>query len=102
MAIPSEHFYILSAVLFTIGLFIVFTRKNAIAILMGIEIMLNASALNLVGFGRQDYDKMGGNIFVLFIIVIAAANAAVGLALILQLYHHYRTITLDETTQLKD
>ncbi|MBC7606952.1 MAG: NADH-quinone oxidoreductase subunit NuoK, partial [Burkholderiales bacterium] len=75
--IPLQHFLFIGAVLFSLGLFAVITRKNAIQILMGIELMLNASILNLVAFGRYDKVDNTGQMFGLFIIVLAAAAVAV-------------------------
>ncbi|QSE95945.1 NADH-quinone oxidoreductase subunit NuoK [Fulvivirga lutea] len=91
--------FILSAFLFSIGLAIVITRKNAIFVLMGIELMLNASNINLVAIGG---DAGQGIFFGLFVIVIAAAEAAVGLALVLKIYHYYNSIELDKINELKD
>ncbi|MEQ8926325.1 MAG: NADH-quinone oxidoreductase subunit NuoK [Fulvivirga sp.] len=91
--------FIVSAFLFSIGLAIVITRKNAIFVLMGIELMLNASNINLIAMGGANGQ---GVFFGLFVIVIAAAEAAVGLALVLKIYHHYNTIELDKVNELKD
>jgi len=81
---------------------VVLTRKNTIVILMGIELMLNASMINLVGFARQDPALTAGQIFSLFIIVIAAASAAVGLALVLNAFDRFGTVNLDEIKNLKN
>jgi NADH-quinone oxidoreductase subunit K len=102
MDISITHYLLLSALLFCIGLMVVLTRKNTIVILMGIELMLNASMINLVGFARQDPALMAGQIFSLFIIVIAAASAAVGLALVLNAYDRFGTVNLDEIKNLKN
>ena len=94
-----EHYIIIaSAFIFAIGLSIVITRKNAIFVLMGIELMLNAANLNFVYAGGQ---YMQGQIFALFVIVIAAAEAAVGLALVLRIYRYFNTIELDKINELK-
>jgi NADH:ubiquinone oxidoreductase subunit K len=93
---------LVSAVLFCIGLFIIVSKKNAIQILIGIELMLNAAILNLVAFGRYDRINNGGQMFALFAIVLAAATTAVALAIILNVYRRYKTIDADKINQLKD
>lgn len=98
--IPIEHFLFISAALFCIGLIAVITRKNVIVVLMGIELILNAANINLVAFSRYDKD-LQGQMFSLFVIVIAAAEAAVALAIILRVYNYYKTSDLDEVNQLK-
>jgi len=98
--IPIEHFLILAGLLFIIGLVIVITKKNAIMVLIGIELMLNGANLNLVTFSASD-PNIGGQMFALFVILIAAAEAAVALAIILNVYKHYRTSNVDEVNELK-
>jgi NADH-quinone oxidoreductase subunit K len=77
-------------------------KRNAIQILIGIELMLNAAILNLVAFGKYDKINNGGQIFALFAIVLAAATTAVALAIILNVYRRYKTIDPAEITRLKD
>ncbi len=91
--------FYLSAFLFSSGLLIAITKKNAIMILLGIELMLNAANLNLVLFDRGQLD---GQIFALFIIVVAVCEAAVGLAIILKTYHYYQTVVPDHIRDLKE
>lgn len=98
--IPIEHFLILAGLLFIIGLVIVITKKNAIMVLIGIELMLNGANLNLVTFSASD-PNIGGQMFALFVILIAAAEAAVALAIILNVYKYYRTSNVDEVNELK-
>lgn len=93
-------YFILSAFLFAAGLGIVITRKNAIFVLIGIELMLNASNLNFVAISSK-YD-LQGQFFALFVIVVAAAEAAVALAIVLKIYHYYGTVDLDKVNHLKD
>jgi len=100
--IGLNDFMIVSVVLFCIGLFIIVSKKNAIQILIGIELMLNAAILNLVAFGKYDRINNGGQMFALFAIVLAAATTAVALAIILNVYRQYRTIDPDKVNQLKD
>lgn len=99
--IPLEHFLFIAALLFCIGLAIVITKKNVVVVLMGIELILNAANINLVAFSQYDQGLLKGNMFALFIIVIAAAEAAVALAIILNVYHHFRTANVDEVKELK-
>jgi NADH:ubiquinone oxidoreductase subunit K len=93
---------VVSVALFCIGLFIIISKKNAIQILIGIELMLNAAILNLVAFGKYDRLNNGGQMFALFAIVLAAATTAVALAIILNVYRQYKTIDPDKINQLKD
>ena len=101
--IPLSWFLLLSAALFCIGLYGVLARRNAIAILMGVELMLNAVNLNLIAFWRHSatMDMLAGQVFTLFVIAIAAAEAAVGLALIISVYRNRKTVNLDELDMLK-
>lgn len=94
------HFYILSAILFSLGLAILVMKRNAIVALMGIELMLNAANINLVAFSKND-PEIQGQMFAMFVMVIAAAEAAVALAIILMVYHHYRSANLDDIKGLK-
>jgi len=100
--IPLSHFLIISACLFCIGLYAVLTKKNAIQILIGIELMINASILNFVAFGRYDKINGGGQMFALFVIVLAAAGIAVALAIILNVYKHFKTIDSSTIDHLKN
>jgi NAD(P)H-quinone oxidoreductase subunit 4L len=100
--IPLSWYLALSAALFCIGLFGVFTRRNAIAILMSIELMLNAVNINFVAFSA--YLKphgMLGQVFAIFVITVAAAEAAVGLAIIINLYVHAKHIEADKINIMK-
>ncbi|RYZ99099.1 MAG: NADH-quinone oxidoreductase subunit NuoK [Sphingobacteriaceae bacterium] len=90
--IALADFLVVSAALFCIGLYIIVSKRNAIQILIGIELMLNAAILNLVAFGKYDKINNGGQVFALFAIVLAAATTAVALAIILNVYRRYKTI----------
>jgi NADH-quinone oxidoreductase subunit K len=98
--IPLGHYLIVSAILFAIGTAGVFLRRNLITILLSIEIMLNAVNLSFVAFGRQlgSYD---GQIITFFVITVAAAEAAVGLAVIIALYRHRESLNPDAFTSLR-
>ena len=100
--ISLTDFLIVSAALFCIGLFMVVSKNNAIQILIGIELMLNAAILNLVAFGKYDRLNNGGQIFALFAIVLAAATTAVALAIILNVYRRYKTIDPNKVDKLRD
>lgn len=93
--IPTSYFLILSAVLFTIGVLGVLTRRNGITIFMAIELMINAVNLTFIAYARELGD-VHGLIFVFFIMAIAAAEAAVGLAIFIALFRHRETIDVDE------
>ena len=100
--ITLTHFLIVSACIFAAGLYAVLARRNAIMVLVGIELMINAAILNLVAFGRYDSVNYGGQVFALFAIVLAAAGVAVALAIILNVYHHYKTINPEDIRDLKE
>jgi NADH:ubiquinone oxidoreductase subunit K len=98
--IPMEYFVALSAILFLIGAFGVLTKRNAIIVLMSIEIMLNAANINFVTFASY-YGDVAGQIFALFSIAIAAAEVAVGLAILLNLNRTRGTIDLEKLNLLR-
>lgn len=94
--------YLLSTFLFCSGLLIAVTKKNAIMILIGIELMLNAANLNLVIFNIHNPLKLEGQFFALFIILVAVCEAAVGIAIILKAYHYFHTAVPDQINTLKE
>ncbi|CCG99200.1 NADH-ubiquinone oxidoreductase chain 4L [Fibrella aestuarina BUZ 2] len=98
----AGYLILTAAALFSIGLAVVLTKRHAVVVLMGIELMLNAVNLNLVAFSQYDPDRLQGQVFSLFVMVVAAAEAAVALALIIQVYRHARTVQLDELDELKN
>jgi len=100
MTMAIQHLLYLSAFLFSIGLVIVVTKRNAIMMLLGIELMLNAANLNLAAFGYNG--KMEGQMSALFIIIVAVCEAAVGMAIVLRVHHYYRTSVPDDINQLKE
>jgi NADH-quinone oxidoreductase subunit K len=106
MNVGLQSYLIVSGILFSVGFFGVILRKNALIMLMCLELMLNASNLALVAFSRYnatpENSMMDGNTFVFFIITVAAAEVAVGLAIIVQLFRHSRTSMVDEFNTLKD
>jgi NADH-quinone oxidoreductase subunit K len=100
---PLSAYLLLAALLFAVGLAGALSRRNAILVLIGIELMLNAANLNFIAFWRygSNPEALSGVIFVLFAIAIAAAEAAVGLALIISIYRHFKTTNIDEVNSLK-
>lgn len=105
MSIGLEHYIFVSVLLFLIGLFGVLLRKNTLVVFMCLELMLSASILALIAFSRYNSTAgntlMEGNLFVLFIIAIAACEVAVGLAIIVALWRRNQTVELDEIKELK-
>jgi NADH:ubiquinone oxidoreductase subunit K len=100
---PLNAYLLFSALLFSVGLAGALTRRNAITILIGIELMLNAANLNFIAFWRfgPNPEALTGILFVLFSIGVAAAEAAVGLALIIAIYRHYQTTDVDKIDSMK-
>lgn len=104
MVVGLEHYLVLASLLFCIGLFGALSRRNAVAILMSIELMLNGVAIAILSFSRYLVPErvvLTGHVFVLFIMVVAAAEAAVGLAIILSVYRNRRTVDVDEINLMK-
>ncbi|MGQ9489856.1 MAG: NADH-quinone oxidoreductase subunit NuoK [Anaerolineae bacterium] len=102
--VPLTWYLIVAALLFCIGMFGVLARRNAVAVLMGVELMLNAVNINLVAFWRYSYShllEMTGQLFAIFVITVAAAEAAVGLALIIAIYRQRTTVNVGEIDTMK-
>ena len=95
------HFVVLSGILFALGLFTVITRRNAIGILMGIELVLNSANINYVAFARYSGAGYDGQVFAIFVIMLAAAEAAIGLAIVLGIYQSFETIDVEATDRLR-
>ena len=96
-----NNYLFVSVILFSLGLFGVITRRNGVAVLMGVELILNAANLNFLAFARFGGMNMAGHVYALFVIVLAAAEAAVALAIIINIFNNYKTINIDEVSQLK-
>jgi NADH:ubiquinone oxidoreductase subunit K len=94
------NFLLLSAVLFCIGVFGVIARRNAVLVLMSVELILNSVNLNLIAFALMN-DTVDGHVFALFVIAVAAAEVGVGLAMVLMVYRNRRSIALDELSEMK-
>lgn len=100
--IPLSWYLIVAAILFCIGLYGALARRNAISILMGIELMLNAVNINLVAFWRYiTPDVLVGQVFAIFVITVAAAEAAIGLALIISIFRNRDTVIVEEVEMMK-
>lgn len=95
-----NQFLLLGAVLFSIGVYGVLARRNGVLVLMSIELILNAVNINLIAFGAMS-GNVGGQVFALFVIAIAAAEVGVGLAIVLLLYRNRQSIDLDELSEMK-
>ena len=104
MIIGVEHYMIVSVVLFCLGLLGVIIRRNLIVMYMGLELMLNAANLNFIAFWRfgSNPELLHGPLFTLFTIAVAAAEVAVGLALVIAVYRHYRSVDLESLDTLKE
>jgi NADH-quinone oxidoreductase subunit K len=100
MAIPTTHFVILAALLFAIGAAGVLLRRSGISILLGIEIMLNAANLSLAAFARQ-HGQLDGQVFVFFVMAVAAAEVVVGLALLVAIFRRLGSIDVDRLNALR-
>ncbi|KAA0227068.1 NADH-quinone oxidoreductase subunit NuoK [bacterium] len=103
MQVGLAHFLVLAALLFSLGLIAVITKRNAVTVLMGIELIINAANINFIAFARyldKDASPMDGQVFGIFVIIIAAAGAAVALAIVLNLYQRMRSVNLDEADSL--
>lgn len=92
LQVGLEHFLFLAAVLFSLGTYTVLTRKNAVGVLIGVELVLNAANINLVAFNHYVTGGLAGHVFALFVIVIAAAEAAIALAIVLSIFQNFKTI----------
>ncbi len=102
MGIGLEHFLIVSGLLFALGIFGIITRKNAIMVLMGLELILNSANINFIAFARYGGLNIEGHVAAVFVIVLAAAEVAVALAIVLNIYQNYKHINVDEINKLKE
>ena len=96
-----NQFLLLGAVLFCIGVYGVLSRRNGVAVLMSIELILNAVNINLVAFGAMSTSDVAGQVFALFVITVAAAEVGVGLAIVLLIYRNRRSVDLDDVDLMK-
>jgi NADH-quinone oxidoreductase subunit K len=101
MAVGLTHYLLVSLALFLLGWFCVLTRRNAIGILMGVELILNSANINYLAFSRYGSGAYDGQLFAVFVIMLAAAEAAIGLAIILGIYQTFQTIDVEATETLR-
>lgn len=102
MEIGLNHYLVVSSILFSLGLYAIVTRKNAIMVLMGIELILNSANINFVAFSVFGNLGINGQIYALFVIILAAAEAAIALAIVLNLYKTFTNVNIDEIDNLKE
>lgn len=102
MAIGLYHYLAIAAIIFSLGVYTVLTRRNAISILMGVELILNSANLNYVAFSRYSGAGLDGQVYAIFVIMLAAAEAAVGLAIVLAIFRIFNTIDVGATQVLKE
>jgi NADH-quinone oxidoreductase subunit K len=91
-----------SALLFSLGIYGIVTRRNAILVLMGVELVLNAASINFVAFSRYGGVNMDGQVVAIFVIILAAAEAAIALAIVLNIFQRFQTVNVDEVSSLKE
>ncbi len=97
-----DHYLVISAILFSLGIYCIVTKRNAVMILMGIELMLNAANINFVAFSRYGNFGLKGQLIALFVIILAAAEAAIALAIVLNIYKTFSHINVDDLDKLKE
>lgn len=102
MTITLSHYLVVSVALFSLGLLAVITRRNAVLMLMGIELILNSANINFIAFARYGSGTIDGQVAAVFVIILAAAEAAVALAIVLHIYKMYNTVNADEIDRLKE
>ena len=102
MSVGLPHFLILSAILFCLGLYGIVTRKNAVMVLMGIELVLNAANINFIAFAKYGGVSLAGQAVAIFVIILAACEAAVALAIVVNMYKMFNTVNVDEVDTLRD
>jgi NADH-quinone oxidoreductase subunit K len=109
MEVGLNHYLVVSTLLFSMGIYAIVTRKNAILVLMGVELILNSANINFIAFSQFGYHSIDGHLFglqghliALFVIVLAAAEAAIALAIVLNIYKTLSTVNIDEVDSLKD
>ena len=95
------YYLFVSAALFCLGLYGVITRRNGVAVLMGVELILNSANINFLAFARFGGMNITGHVYALFVIVLAAAEAAVALAIIINIFNNFKTINIDDVSQLR-
>lgn len=101
-SVTLTHYLIISGILFSLGIFGVITRRNAILVLMGIELILNSANINFIAFSRYGGMNLDGQAVAIFVIILAAAEAAVALAIVLNIYQRFNTVNVDDISRMKE
>ncbi|GMU96279.1 NADH-quinone oxidoreductase subunit NuoK [Ignavibacterium album] len=102
VTVGLTHFLVISTLLFSMGIYAIITRKNAVMVLMGVELILNSANINFIAFSRFGNFGFNGQLIALFVIVLAAAEAAIALAIVLNIYKNLSTVNVDEVDNLKE
>lgn len=102
MNVGLNEYLTISAILFSLGLYAVVARKNAILVLMGVELILNAANINFIAFSRYGGLNFEGHIAAMFVIILAAAETAVALAIVVNIYQNFKHVNVDEVDKLKE
>ncbi len=102
LQVGLTHFLIVSAILFSLGIYGIVTRKNAVMVLMGIELVLNSANINFIAFAKYGNFGLSGQVIALFVIILAAAEAAIALAIVLNIYKTFSNVNVDEIDHLKE
>ncbi len=102
LQVGLTHYLVVSGILFSLGIFGVVTRRNAILVLMGIELILNSANINFIAFSRYGGLNLDGQLAAIFVIILAAAEAAVALAIVLNIYKNFQTVNVDEINEMKE
>lgn len=96
------HYLVVSALMFSFGVFAVLTRRNAVLVLMGIELILNSANINFIAFSRFSTGTLEGHVIAIFVIILAAAEVVIALAIVLNIFQTFNTVNVDEINQLRD
>ena len=99
---PLQNMMIVAAIFFVCGLYTLMSRRNAVAVLMGVELVLNAANLNFIAIAQYTSAPISGNTFALFVILLAAAEAAVALAIVIGIYQNFHRVDVDRTTEMRE
>ncbi len=102
MTVGLNHFLVIGAVLFVLGIYAMLSRRNVIAVLMGVELILNSANINFIAFSRYGGVNINGQMAAIFVIVIAAGEAAVALAIVLNIYKNFKSVNPSEVDSLRD
>ncbi|MBU1297848.1 MAG: NADH-quinone oxidoreductase subunit NuoK [Bacteroidetes bacterium] len=102
LQVGLTHYLIVSGILFSLGIFGVVTRRNAVLVLMGVELILNSANINFIAFSRYGGMNLDGQMAAIFVIILAAAEAVIALAIVLNIYKNFQTVNVDEINRMKE